>query len=90
MSAAKPDTRAQERKAKIGAWLARRASRNTGPIDRLCRRLLTRALAIDPAEDFMRDDWVDSDVGFDPDELARYQRGETEDAAGRFAPKRDY
>lgn len=26
----------------------------------------------------MRDDWVDSDAGFDPEELARYQRGESD------------
>lgn len=68
--------RAKARQAKIGMWIARRASRDTGLVDRLCRRLLSRAVAIDPEHDFMRDDWVDSDEGFDPDELARYQRGE--------------
>ena len=68
--------RAEERKAKISVWIARRASRDTGIIDRLCRRFLSRALGRAPAKDFMRDDWVNTDVGFDPDELDRYQRGE--------------
>ena len=56
-------------------WLAQRASRDTGAIDRLCRRLLDRAVAPSADDAFMRDDWVDNDEGFDPDELDRYQRG---------------
>ena len=56
-------------------WLARRASRDTGAIDQLCRRLLDRALGLPSEDSFMRDDWIDNDEGFDPDELDRYQRG---------------
>jgi hypothetical protein len=65
-------------KAKIGMWLASRASRNTGIVDRLCRRVLARLTKLDPADDFMRDDLIELDQAFDPEELARYQRGETE------------
>ncbi len=71
--------RGQARKAKIGAWIAQRASRKTGLVDRLCRRVLARLTRLDPNDpkhDFMRDEWVESDLGFDPEELARYQRGE--------------
>ncbi len=68
-------------KAKLGVYLGQRASRHGGVVDRLCRRLLDRAMALPPEEDFLRDDWVDSDLGFDPDELERYQRGELEDTA---------
>ncbi len=68
--------RIEELQARFGIWLGRRASRNLGPVDRLCRRLLARALALAPQDDFLRDDWVDSDAGFDADELDRYQRGE--------------
>ena len=69
--------RSEEAKGRVVMWLASRASRNTGAIDRLCRRLLDRALELPNDDSFMRDDWVDNDEGFDPDELDRYQRGES-------------
>ena len=69
--------RGREMKGRIAGWLASRASRDTGAIDRICRRLLDRILALPEEESFMRDEWIDSDVGFDPDELERYQRGES-------------
>lgn len=65
-----------EAKARFAQWLGERASRNTNFVDRLCRRLLDRVLRLPPDDDFLRDEWVDSDVGFDPDELDRYQQGE--------------
>jgi hypothetical protein len=71
------DLRGQIRKAKVAMWIARRASRDTGLVDRICRRLLSRALTVEPDNNYMRDEWVDSDTGYDPEELARYQRGET-------------
>ena len=58
-----------------GSTTGGRASRNRGFLDRLCRRLLDRALQLPPEEDFMRDPWVDGDTGFDLEELERYQRG---------------
>ena len=63
-------------KAHIVQWLGQRASRDVNFVDRLCRRLLDRVLRLPLENDFLRDEWVDSDVGFDPDELDRYQRGE--------------
>ena len=42
----------------------------------MCRKMIVKATAVDPATDFMRDEFVDNDQGFDPDELDRYQRGE--------------
>jgi len=68
--------RSEEAKARIGIWLAKRSSRETGALDRLCRRVLSRVLQLPEENDFLRDEWVDSDLGFDPDELDRYQRGE--------------
>jgi hypothetical protein len=32
----------------------------------------------DPENDFMYDEMIESDLGFDPEELARYQRGESD------------
>ncbi|MEM6484611.1 MAG: hypothetical protein AAF662_06460 [Pseudomonadota bacterium] len=65
-----------ELRAKLLADLASRTSRRDGIIHPLCRRLLARALRLPPDNDFMRDEWIDNDVGFDPEELERYQRGE--------------
>lgn len=64
------------RKARIGMWLATRASRNTGVLDRLCRLLLTRMTRADPDNNFMRDELIEQDVGFSVEELERYERGE--------------
>ncbi len=69
-------SRRQEAKARFAMWLAKRSSRNTNGFDRLCRRILDRILALPEEGDFLRDEWVDSDMGFDPDDLDRYQRGE--------------
>jgi hypothetical protein len=51
--------------------------RNTGIIDRMCRRLLDRAMKAAPEKNFMRDQLIDDDFGYDPAELDRYQRGES-------------
>ena len=67
--------RSNEAKGRLAMWLAARASRDTGVIDRLCRQLLDRALTLPEDHSFMRDEWVDNDAGFDADELDRYQRG---------------
>ncbi|MEM1144687.1 MAG: hypothetical protein AAGI88_19060 [Pseudomonadota bacterium] len=66
----------EEWRAKLLAGLAGRTSRRGGLIHRLCRRVLDRALRLPPDDDFMRDEWIDNDVGFDPEELERYQKGE--------------
>ncbi len=64
------------RSARIGVWLATRASRNTGLMDRICRVLLSRIFKLDPDNDFMRDDMIENDPGYSVEELERYERGE--------------
>ncbi|MEQ8748091.1 hypothetical protein [Pyruvatibacter sp.] len=77
MTATDKQIRAQQRSARLMVWLAARSSRNTSFLDKLCRAIVVRATAVDPEKDFMRDELIDNDEGFDPDELERYQRGET-------------
>lgn len=74
----KDDFDRRVRLARFGQWLARSAFRKKkGWLDRLRVRLLARVLRpADPAKDFMRDEIVDADIGFDAEELARWQRGE--------------
>lgn len=62
--------------AKVGLWLAQRASRETGLVDRACRFLLTKILSVPAEKDFMKDDIIENDVGYSAEELDRYQRGE--------------
>lgn len=62
--------------AKGAFILARRASRNLTWSDRLIRVLLDRVLKFN----FDLDEMVILDQGYDPDELERYQRGESVDA----------
>jgi 2-hydroxychromene-2-carboxylate isomerase len=76
MSLSAKDIRKKERSARLMIWMAARSSRNQTFIDRLCRKLIERATAVAPEDDFMRDPLIDNDEGFDPDELDRYQRGE--------------
>lgn len=71
-------------KAQIMLTMAAKSSRNKSLIDRLCRRLLDKAVARPREEDFMRDELIDNDLGFDPDELAAYQSGQTEPDSHRL------
>jgi len=66
----------QERSAKLAIWMAGRSSRNKSLLDKLCRWMVLRETAVPPENDFLRDELIDNDEGFDPDELDRYQRGE--------------
>jgi hypothetical protein len=77
MTRQKTNHRKQERMARLMIRIAARSSRNQTLLDRLCRMVLNRATALPPEEDFLRDPLIDNDEGFDPDELDRYQRGET-------------
>ena len=77
MSAGDSESRKLERSAKLTVWLASKSSRNRSRVDKLCRFLVNRASAVKPEDDFMRDPLIDNDQGFDPDELDRFQRGET-------------
>lgn len=57
-------------------WMAKRSSRNRTLIDRFCRRMIDKAVTVSPENDFMRDEMIDQDLGYDPDELERYQQGQ--------------
>lgn len=67
----------EEFTSKLPIWMAGKSSRNKTPLDKLCRFLLNRLTAVKPEDDFLRDPLIDNDQGFDPDELDRFQRGET-------------
>jgi hypothetical protein len=62
--------------ARLGLRLVRSAFRKRQSwLDRLLTRLLRRATApSDASADFMRDEIVDAGIGFDPEELLRYQQ----------------
>ncbi len=77
MSANDRIIRKRERSAKLLVWMAGKSSRNKSFSDRICRFLVERATAVKPEEDFLRDPLIDNDQGFDPEELDRFQRGET-------------
>ena len=77
MTTREADIRRRERSAKLMIWMAGRSSRNKTLIDRLCRFLVNRATHVKPEDDFLRDPLIDLDQGFDPDELDRFQRGES-------------
>lgn len=77
MSVEQKTVRKKERSARLAIWMAARSSRNKTFLDRMCRKMITKATTVDPEKDFMRDEFIDNDQGFDPDELDRYQRGES-------------
>ena len=76
MSLIAKEKKKEQRAVAFKMWMAKRSSRNKSFIDRLCRRMIEKAMATDPDKDFMRDPLIDQDEGFDPDELDRFQRGE--------------
>ena len=63
--------------SKFAIWMAGKSSRNKTVSDKICRFLLVRMTSVKPEDDFLRDPLIDNDKGFDPDELDRFQRGET-------------
>lgn len=77
MSASDKDIKKLERSTKLMVWMAGKSSRNKTLTDKICRMLVARATAVNPQDDFLRDPLIDNDQGFDPDELDRFQRGET-------------
>ena len=77
MSANDKEIKKLERSSKLAVWMAGKSSRNKSLSDRICRLLVKRATAVKPENDFLRDPLIDNDQGFDPDELERFQRGET-------------
>lgn len=77
MSMTEKEAKKIERTAQMGVWMAAKSSRNKTLTDKICRFMLTKATTPKPEDDFMRDPEIDSDFGFDADELDRFQRGET-------------
>jgi len=76
MSGDERSLKTQERTAKLAIWMAGRSSRNKSLLDKVCRWMVVRETTVPPENDFLRDELIDNDEGFDPDELDRYQRGE--------------
>ena len=76
MSGDERSLKSQERSAKLAIWMAGRSSRNKSLLDKVCRWMVVRETTVPPENDFLRDELIDNDEGFDPDELDRYQRGE--------------
>ena len=76
MSGGEKSLKTQERSAKLAIWMAGRSSRNKSLLDKVCRWMVVRETTVPPENDFLRDELIDNDEGFDPDELDRYQRGE--------------
>lgn len=70
------EIRKKARAVRLQMWMAGRSSRNKSLIDKICRFIVTKASTPKPEDDFLRDEFVDNDEGFDPDELDRFQRGE--------------
>ena len=56
--------------------LADAGARNRTPFDKVARVIVSMVFTVPKHDDFMADDFVDNDEGFDLDELRRYQRGE--------------
>lgn len=77
MTASNKEIEKLERSTKLMVWMAGKSSRNKSLSDRMCRFLVKRATAVKPEDDFLRDPLIDNDQGFDPDELDRFQRGES-------------
>lgn len=75
----------QEKNIQRMLWMAKRSSRNKTLIDKLCRFIIERASKKAPEDDFMRDELIDNDLGFDPDELEAYSRGEAEAERSKIA-----
>ncbi|MGI9355670.1 MAG: hypothetical protein ACR2PF_10990 [Rhizobiaceae bacterium] len=75
MKAGQKSVDKQEKLAKLQIWMAGKSSRNKSLSDKVCRFLVSRASAVKPEDDFLRDPLIDEDQGFDPDELDRFQYG---------------
>ena len=57
-------------------FLADAGARNRTPFDKVARVILKMVFIVPKSDDFMADDYVDNDQGYDLEELRRYQRGQ--------------
>jgi len=61
---------------KLMIALAHRGARNRTVFDRIARFVLGRVFVVPKQDDFMADEFIDNDTGYDLEALRRYQRGE--------------
>ncbi len=60
---------------KIMVFLVDSGARNRTPFDKVARFIVGLVFTIPKDDDFMADDYVDNDMGYDLEELRRYQSG---------------
>lgn len=58
-------------------FLADAGARNRTPFEKVARVIVDKVFTVPRHDDFMADKFVDEDVGFDLEELRRYQKGES-------------
>lgn len=61
---------------KVMTVLAHRGARNRTFLDRAARFVLGRVFVVPRQDDFMADELIDNDEGYELEALRRYQRGE--------------
>ncbi|MEQ8792333.1 MAG: hypothetical protein RIK00_05270 [Algiphilus sp.] len=61
---------------KLMIALAHRGARNRTVFDRIARSIVSQVFVVPKKDDFMADEFIDNDTGYDLEELRRYQRGE--------------
>ena len=57
-------------------FLADHGARNQTLFDRVARFIVSLVFTVPKHDDFMADDYVDNDTGYDVEELRRYQSGQ--------------
>ena len=57
-------------------FLADQGAKNKTPFQKVARFIVVKVFTVPKHDDFMADDYVDNDMGFDVEELRAYQRGE--------------
>lgn len=62
---------------KLMIFLVEQAALNRTPFQKVARVIVDKVFTVPKHDDFMADDFVDNDQGFDLEELRRYQKGET-------------
>lgn len=58
-------------------FLADQGAKNKTPFQKAARFIVAKVFTIPKHDDFMADDFVDNDTGYDLEELRRYQKGES-------------
>ena len=60
---------------KLMIFLVDAAARNRTPFERIARVIVGMVFTVPKKDDFMADEYVDNDQGYDVEELRRYQQG---------------